>query len=120
LAYATTGSETLRSGRSVNHVVLLPASACRDASARPGIAADLRGDPDLGALMFTPYLRVLPMHLGIIFVAGAGDGTWLRVRFTVLFTVPNTASNLALDAIDRRWAEENVARTGGMHDTSAP
>jgi hypothetical protein len=42
------------------------------------------------------------------------------VRFTVLFTVPNTASDLALDAIDRRWAEENVARTGGMHDTSAP
>jgi hypothetical protein len=52
----------------------------------------------------------------IIFVAGAGDGTWLLV----LFTVPNTASDLALDAIDRRLAEKNVARTGGMHDITGP
>jgi hypothetical protein len=81
-------------------------------------AADLRGAPNLGVLMFTPYLRVLPMHLGIIFGAGAGagDGTWLLVLFTVL----KTASDLALDAIDRRWAEKNAVRTGGMHDITGP
>jgi hypothetical protein len=69
-------------------------------------AADLRGVPSLGALMFTPYLRVLPMHLGIIFGAGIGDGTWLLVLFTVL----KTGSDIALDTIDRRWAERSARR----------
>ena len=70
-------------------------------------AADLRGVPNLGTLMFTPYLRVLPMHLGILFGAGVGDGTWLLVLFTAL----KTASDIALDAVDRHWAERTANRT---------
>jgi hypothetical protein len=70
-------------------------------------AADLRTAPNLGALMFTPYLRVVPMHLGIIFGAGIGDGTWLLVLFTAL----KTASDIALDAVDRHWAERATQRT---------
>jgi hypothetical protein len=31
-------------------------------------AADVRGKPNLDALMFTPYLRVVPMHLAIMLV----------------------------------------------------
>lgn len=77
-------------------------------------AADLRGVPSLGALMFTPYLRVLPMHLGIIFGAGIGDGTWLLVLFTVL----KTGSDIALDTIDRRWAERSARR--GMPPEASP
>ena len=32
-------------------------------------AADLAGKPNIGTLMFTPYLRVIPMHLTIVFGA---------------------------------------------------
>lgn len=62
-------------------------------------AADVRGKPNLGALMFTPYLRVVPMHLAIIFGAGS-TGTWAPWLFTAL----KTMSDLGLDAIDRRMA----------------
>lgn len=63
-------------------------------------AADLRGRPNLGTLMFTPYLRVVPMHLAVIAGSAVGGGTGMLVFFTVL----KTASDLALDAIDRRMA----------------
>lgn len=68
-------------------------------------AADLRGRPNLGALMFTPYLRVLPMHLTILFGA-AGEGTAALLVFCAL----KTASDLGLDAIDRRMAERSSAK----------
>lgn len=63
-------------------------------------AADLRGRPNLGALMFTPYLRVLPMHVAIIAGAGLGGETAMLVLFSLL----KAASDLGLDAIDRRMA----------------
>lgn len=62
-------------------------------------AADVRGKPNLGALMFTPYLRVVPMHLAIIFGAGS-TGTWALWLFTAL----KTMSYLGLDAVYRRMA----------------
>lgn len=67
-------------------------------------AADLRGKPNLGTLMFTPYLRVIPMHLAILLGAALGGGTGLMVLFTVL----KTASDLGLDAIDRRLADRHA------------
>ena len=64
-------------------------------------AADLQGKPNLGRLMFTPYLRILPMHLGIIFGSGLGGGVWLMVLFTGL----KTLADIGLDAIDRRFSD---------------
>lgn len=69
-------------------------------------AADLRGKPNLGTLMFTPYLRVIPMHLAILVGASLQGGVGLMVFFTVL----KTASDLALDAIDRRMAVRSAER----------
>ena len=63
-------------------------------------AADLRGRPNLGALMFTPYLRIVPMHLAIVFGASLGDGTSMLVVFTAL----KTGADLLLDHVDRRIA----------------
>lgn len=71
-------------------------------------ASDLRGKPNLGALMFTPYLRVLPMHLGIIFGSQLGGG---GVGLLVLFTVLKTLSDIGLDAVDRRIGAKNAAGT---------
>lgn len=69
-------------------------------------AADLHGRPSLGALMFLPYLRVLPMHLIILSSAAIGSGTLVMVVFTAL----KTASDLAMDHADRWLAERAAAR----------
>lgn len=71
-------------------------------------AADLRGKPNLGKLMFMPYVRILPMHLGIIFGSGLGSGVFSLVLFTAL----KTLSDIALDAFDRKDAEK-IASHGG-------
>lgn len=62
-------------------------------------AADVRGKPNLGALMFTPYLRVVPMHLAIL-VGASADSSGALWGFTAL----KTGSDLMLDWIDRRMA----------------
>ena len=62
-------------------------------------AADLRGRPNLGTLMFTPYLRVVPMHLAILIGGNAAGSVALWV-----FCGLKTASDLLLDRIDRRMA----------------
>jgi hypothetical protein len=81
-------------------------------------AADLRGVPNLGRMMVTPYLRIVPMHLIILFGAGSdGEG---NAGVLILFTVLKTASDLALDAIDRRWAEKNALRSSGAVEADAP
>ena len=68
-------------------------------------AADLRGRPNLGTLMFTPYLRVVPMHLAILLGANAGGGAALWS-----FCGLKTASDLLLDRIDRRIAIKSADR----------
>jgi hypothetical protein len=59
---------------------------------------------NLGAAMFLPYLRILPMHLTILFggVAFSGGGAWTLVLFTLLKTVADVAMNVAEQAIVRR------------------
>lgn len=71
-------------------------------------AADLRGRPNLGKLMFIPYVRILPMHLGIIFGSGLGGGVFSLVLFTAL----KTLADIALDAFDRKDAEKTASRGG--------
>lgn len=71
-------------------------------------AADLRGRPNLGKLMFMPYVRILPMHLGIIFGSGLGGGVFSLVLFTAL----KTLADIALDAFDRKDAEKTASRVG--------
>lgn len=79
-------------------------------------AADLRGRPNLGALMFTPYLRVVPMHLAILLGAGSSGASAL-----VAFTALKTASDLALDWIDRRMAVRSADKaTGVTPDSPGP
>ena len=36
------------------------------------MAADQQGRPNIGGVMFLPYLRIVPMHLTIIVGIGAG------------------------------------------------
>ena len=69
-------------------------------------AADLRGRPNLGTLVFTPYLRIVPMHLAILFGAALGGGAAMLAAFTALKAV----SDLLLDHIDRRLARPRAAQ----------
>ncbi len=68
-------------------------------------AADMRGKPNLGSLMFLPYLRIVPIHL-IILIGGLGGGTITLIVFTALKTV----ADIGLDTIDRRMAISSAAR----------
>ena len=73
-------------------------------------AADLRGKPNLGKLMFMPYVRILPMHLGIIFGSALAGG----VSILVLFTALKTLSDIALDHWDRKDAGNTASRAGNV------
>jgi hypothetical protein len=59
---------------------------------------------NLGAAMFLPYLRVIPMHLTILFggVVLGGAGTWALLLFTGLKTVSDVAMHYAEHLMLRR------------------
>ena len=59
--------------------------------------ADRRGTPNIGTLMFTPYLRILPMHLTIVFGLMATGGFGL-----VFFGTLKTAADVAMHAVEHR------------------
>lgn len=56
-------------------------------SHREHVEADLAGRPNIGKLMFMPYLRVIPMHLVILFGAARGGGAGTVLVFVVLKTL---------------------------------
>jgi hypothetical protein len=61
--------------------------------------ADRQGEPNIGALMFLPYLRILPMHLMIIFGIGFMGGGPFAV---LLFAMLKTAADCAMHAAEHR------------------
>ncbi len=63
-------------------------------SHREHVAADLRGRPNLGTLMFLPYARIIPMHLTIIFGALLGGGTAGLLLFGTLKTGADTVMHI--------------------------
>ncbi|HMB56176.1 MAG TPA: DUF6498-containing protein [Arenimonas sp.] len=65
------------------------------------VAADARGRPNLGALMFLPYLRVVPIHLSIVFGA-----TMMGSGGLLLFVPLKTVADVLLDRIDRNFANQ--------------
>ncbi|HRQ57397.1 MAG TPA: DUF6498-containing protein [Azoarcus taiwanensis] len=67
-------------------------------------AADVRGRPNIGILMFLPYLRIFPMPLGLVFADKLAWGA----SSLVVFVMIKTAADLALDHADRRMAQKVV------------
>lgn len=67
-------------------------------SHREHVAADLAGRPDLGALMFMPYIRIVPMHLTIILGGLIGGG----VIGMLLFGALKTAADVAMHKVEHR------------------
>lgn len=61
------------------------------------VEADTRNKHNIGTMMFMPYLRVLPMHLAIIFSLGkAGVGFWI-------FMGLKTLADLGMHVLTHRW-----------------
>lgn len=70
------------------------------ASHREHVAADLRRVPNIGTLMFLPYLRIIPMHLTIIFGMALGDGLG-----RLLFGALKTVADVLMHKIEHRWLQ---------------
>lgn len=69
-------------------------------SHREHVAADLRGRPNIGTLMFVPYIRIVPMHLTIIFGAMLGGTVGL-----LLFAGLKTAADVAMHKVEHRMLQ---------------
>lgn len=74
------------------------------ASHREHVQADLARKPNIGSLMFLPYLRIIPMHLTIIFGAVLGGGLAL-----VFFAALKTAADIAMHRVEHRWLQAGKA-----------
>jgi len=73
------------------------------ASYQQHIEADLAHDPDPGKLMMLPYLRIVPMHLTLIFgVLLGGSGT---IAFFVLL---KTGADVALHHLEHRLLSQTT------------
>ena len=66
-------------------------------SLRHNLASDAAGRPNIGTLMFMPYIRIFPMHLTIIFGLGffGGAGTVPLLIFGLLKTAADALMHLA-------------------------
>ncbi|GAB3381452.1 DUF6498-containing protein [Lysobacter fragariae] len=73
------------------------------ASHRAHVAADLRRVPNLGSLMFLPYLRVFPMHITIILgmILGSSGGL-------LLFGALKTIADVMMHVIEHRWLQRGT------------
>ncbi|HZD19905.1 MAG TPA: DUF6498-containing protein [Burkholderiales bacterium] len=68
------------------------------------IAADQQGRPNIGGVMFLPYLRIVPMHLTIILGLGVGYHGGM-----LLFATLKTAADALMHWIEYRIAGASVA-----------
>lgn len=77
-------------------------------SHREHVAADLGGRPNLGALMFAPYLRVVPMHLTIILGTMLGTGA----SGVLLFGMLKTVADVAMHKVEHRLLQRSGDASG--------
>jgi hypothetical protein len=71
-------------------------------SHREHVDADLRGTPNIGTLMFVPYIRIIPMHLTIILGAMLGDGLGM-----LLFGGLKTAADVAMHKVEHHLLQKS-------------
>lgn len=84
------------------------------------LAEDAQGCPNLGHMMFLPYLRILPIHLTILLgapLSGAGGGRlWSIVLFGGLKSLADHWSIRAEDAVARRNRKAGAAAAAERPD----
>lgn len=73
---------------------------------RDDVRRDVGGKPNLGSLMFLPYLRVVPMHLMIFIGAALGDQPLAVIAFLLL----KTASDWLMQICERKIEDSGRSR----------
>jgi Family of unknown function (DUF6498) len=66
--------------------------------------SDAQGRPSIGALMFLPYARILPMHLTILFGGLLFSGTFAFVLFGAL----KTAADAVMHALEHHLMRRGI------------
>ena len=59
------------------------------------------GTPNIGKMMMFPYLRILPMHLTIIFGGMLTDGSFQSQTPLIIFMLLKTIADLAMHIVER-------------------
>ena len=72
---------------------------------RRAVAADRKLRPNIGAMLFLPYVRVVPMHLMILIGAAIGSGAGA----IVVFGVPKAAADAAMLVLEERLVAKSSA-----------
>lgn len=77
-------------------------------------ASDRSWRPNLGTLMFTPYIRVVPMHMAILTTGfagqfGTGDYDGPLVFFLLLKTGADLGMQIVDDRLETRWRDAQDA-----------
>ncbi len=80
-------------------------------SHREHVEADLRGTPNIGKLMFVPYIRIIPMHLTIIVGAMLGNGLGL-----LLFGSLKTVADVAMHKVEHRMLQGTIGAPAGVEN----
>lgn len=81
------------------------------------LKSDAAGKPNLGTMMFMPYVRIFPMHLTIIFGLGmAGGGTVALVLFGLL----KTAADCAMHLVEHHLLARGRALPASLQGSSEP
>lgn len=75
-------------------------------SFRTNVAADLRGCPNLGTMMFLPYARIIPMHLTMILGMGWGS----QRSSLLLFLVLKTIADWLMHVVEHRALQSSPSR----------
>ena len=70
------------------------------------LEADAEGCPNIGTLMFTPYLRIVPMHVCIVLGTMLGNGAVGVVVFSLLKTAADALMHVVEHRILRRAEPE--------------
>lgn len=70
------------------------------ASHREHVRADISRKPNIGTMMFMPYLRIFPMHFTIIFGAMLSGG--LAVAF---FAILKTVADIGMHRAEHYWLQ---------------
>ena len=71
-------------------------------SHRLNVDADSRGRRNIGALMFLPYARVVPMHAIIATGAATAGGGGIAVFF---FALLKTGADVLMYVVEHRWLQ---------------
>jgi len=82
-------------------------------SFRKNVEADLENRPNIGTMMFLPYLRIIPMHLTILIGGAIASGGWILIAFMSLKTGADYLMHIAEHRIMRKPKRAQVEKDSG-------